>query len=198
RFSTNHFSTYAVGYNKVNYQDVPDSAWYSKPVSYIAARDIPTGTDSGYYNPNAKLNRGDFLVMLMRAYGIEPDASPKDNFSDAGSTYYTGYLAAAKRLGIAGGVGNNNYAPDKAITRQEMFTLLYNALKVLDKLPRDTSSGKALSNFGDAGKIASWAKDAMTLFVKTGTIGGSYGKLSPTGTMTRAEMAQVLYNLLAK
>ena len=37
----------------------------------------------------------------MRAFGIEPDADSKDNFKDAGDTWYTGYLAAAKRLGIA-------------------------------------------------------------------------------------------------
>jgi len=62
--------------------------------------------------------------MLLKAYEIAPDTSPADNFSDAGNTYYTGYLASAKRLGISGGVGNNMFAPDKNITRQEMFTLL--------------------------------------------------------------------------
>lgn len=30
------------------------------------------------------------------------------------------------------------------------------------------------------------------------TVGGSNGKLIPTDTTTRAEMAQVLYNLLSK
>lgn len=43
--------------------------------------------------------------MLMKAYGIAPDTNPEDNFADAGDTYYTGYLAAAKRLGISAGVG---------------------------------------------------------------------------------------------
>ncbi|MCG9967084.1 hypothetical protein L9W92_03315 [Pelotomaculum terephthalicicum JT] len=38
----------------------------------------------------------------------------------------------------------------------------------------------------------------MTLLVKTGTVGGSAGKLTPLSTTTRAEMAQVLYNLLGK
>jgi hypothetical protein len=87
-------------------------------------------------------------MMMMRAYGIAPDASPKDNFTDAGSTYYTGYLAAAKRLGISGGVGNNMFTPNKEITRQEMFTLLYNALKVTDKLP-EGAAGKPLSDYSD-------------------------------------------------
>jgi len=196
-FFTTHFSDYAVGYNPVSFNDVATGAWYNKAVSFIAARGITTGTGNGKYNPEAKLTRGEFIVLMMRAYGIAPDGTPKDNFSDAGNTYYTGYLAAAKRLGIAGGIGNNMFAPDKEITRQEMFTLLYNALKVMDMLPEGTS-GKALTDFSDTGDIASWAKDTMTLFVKTGTVTGNGGKLSPTNTTTRAEMAQMLYNLLSK
>ena len=89
------------------------------------------------------------------------------------------------------------FAPEKEITRQEMFTLLYNALKVIRQLPQGDSD-KTLDYFSDAGQIDSWAKEAMTLMVKTGTIGGSAGKLNPTSTTTRAEMAQVLYNLLSK
>jgi len=89
------------------------------------------------------------------------------------------------------------YAPDKEITRQEMFTLLYNALEVIDRLPEGTS-GKPLSTFSDADRIASWAKDAMALMTETGTISGNGGKLFPANTITRAEMAQVLYNLLVK
>ncbi|MNW09030.1 Endo-1,4-beta-xylanase A precursor [compost metagenome] len=78
-----------------------------------------------------------------------------------------------------------------------MFTLLYNALKVIGKLPQG-NSGKTLSDFTDASLIDSWAKKAMTLLVETGNIVGNTGKLTPTSTTTRAEMAQVLYNLLAK
>ncbi|WP_214658725.1 leucine-rich repeat protein [Candidatus Formimonas warabiya] len=196
-FTTTHFSYYAVGYNKVGFNDVAATAWYHKAVGFIAARGITGGTGSSNYNPDAKLKRGDFLVLLMKSYDIAPDANPAENFSDAGDTYYTGYLAAAKRLGISGGVGNNRYVPEREISRQEMFTLLYNALKVINQLPQG-DSGKPLSGFSDAGQIESWAMDAMTLLVGTGAIGGNAGKLTPTSTTTRAEMAQVLYNLLLK
>lgn len=133
----------------------------------------------------------------MRAYGIAPDDNPTDNFADAGNTYYTGYLAAAKRLGITKGVGNNLYSPGNNITRQEMFTLLYNALKVINRLPKD-DLGKTMSSFADENRIAPWAKEAMDYLVKAGTISGSGGKLYPENTSSRAEMAQVLYNLLSK
>ncbi len=60
------------------------------------------------------------------------------------------------------------------------------------------SSGKTLANFSDAGDIASWATDAMSQLVETGTIEGNDGTLTPQDTTNRAEMAQVLYNLLVK
>jgi len=49
-----------------------------------------------------------------------------------------------------------------------------------------------------SGNLKITFKGAMTLLVKTGTIGGSHGKLNPAGTISRAEMAQVLFNLLRK
>ncbi len=237
-FDVTHFSDYAVVYNPVSFSDVAAGAWYGKAVSFIAARDITTGTGGGKFSPDAKLTRGQFLVMLMKAYEIVPDTtgsdggtepdgspvdgniaigSPADNFADAGNTYYTGYLAAAKRLGISGGVGDNMFAPEREITRQEMFTLLYNALKAIGGLtptgreasvgglpapgsegPDSGDAGEPLSDFSDAGQIASWAMEALTFLTKTGTVAGSNGALAPLATTTRAEMAQVLYNLLGK
>ena len=128
--------------------------------------------------------------MLMRAYEIAPDTDLENNFSDAGDTWYTGWLAEAKRLEISAGVGNNLFAPEKEITRQEMFTLLYNALNVIGQLPAGTA-GNPLSSFDDAVQIAPWAKDAMALFAET----GSGGRIYPTDAATRAETAQLLYNL---
>ena len=195
-FTTTHFSLYAVGYSQVSFNDVESSAWYQKAVNFIAARQITKGTGAGKFSPEALLTRGEFIVMLMRAYGIEPDDNPTENFADAGDTYYTGYLAAAKRLRISNGVGNNLFAPGNNITRQEMFTLIYNALKAMKRLPRGESE-KSLSSFADAGSIAPWAGEAMAYLVKAGITSGSGGKLNPQNTSTRAEMAQVLYNLLS-
>jgi hypothetical protein len=210
-FTTTHFSYYAVSYRQVSFSDVPKDAWYAKAVSFIAARDITKGTGGGNFSPDAKLTRAQFIVMMMRAYDIAPDENPEDNFADAGNTWYTGYLAAAKRLKISNGVGDNMFAPDREITRQEMFTLLYNTLKTAGQLPglhgqaigeaddQPTNySGKTLTDFIDAGDIAPWARVAMKRLVEAGIISGSGNRLSPKDTASRAQMAQVLYNLMSK
>lgn len=194
-FKSNHLLNYAVGYNKVNFKDVADGAWYSKAVSFIAARGITIGTGNGNFSPEGELTRGQFLTMVMKAYGIKADSNATDNFADAGNKYYTGYLAAAKRLGISDGVGNNRFAPDKEITREEMFTLLYSILKLRGELPAG-NSGKGLNEFSDTNDMAAWAKPAMSIFAETGIIGGNLGRLSPKDTTNRAQMAQVLYNLI--
>lgn len=196
-FSTTHFSDFAVVYNPVSFNDVPANAWYKKPVEFIAARDITSGTGNGNFSPEAMLTRGEFVVLMMRAYSISPDENPTDNFSDAGNNYFTGYLAAAKRLGISAGVGNNMFAPNRVITRQEMFTMLYNALKVMNRLPQ-ANSGRTLTDFTDSNSISDWAKEAMEVLVKAGIVNGNNKELVPNGITTRAQMAQVLYKLLGK
>lgn len=194
-FEITHFSLYAVGCNPVEFADVAPAAWYADAVRYLAARGITSGTTTTTFSPDAALTRGQFVTLLLRAYGIEAAHQPTDNFSDAGNTYYTGYLAMAKRLGISKGVGGNNFAPEAAITRQEMFTLLYNALSMLNRLP-EGDSGKTLSDFSDRGAIAPYAQEAMAYLVEAGAVSGSSGYLLPEAISTRAQMAQVLYNLL--
>ncbi len=171
--------------------------WYYDAVTFCAAREITSGTGDNTFSPDATLTRSQFIVMLMRAYGIEADKNAADNFDDAGNMYYTDYLAAAKSLGITNGIGDNKFAPEAEITRQDMFTLLYRALYVLDELP-ETDSTPSLSDFSDADEISSYAEEAMEAFVSTGVVSGSDGALNPLGSSTRAEMVQVLYNILSK
>jgi len=196
-FVTAHFSQYIIGYNKVTFADVPDASWYSRAVDFLAARSITSGTDADHYNPNATVTRGQFIVLLLKAYGIVPDDNVTDNFTDAGNTYYTNYLATAKRLKIATGSGVNQFNPDDQITRQELFTLLYRALDVLGELPTEKTA-VTISSFSDAGKIAGYAKEALQALVERGIVTGTSNKLNPQEVTTRAEAAQVIYNLLSK
>lgn len=196
-FVASHFSKYAVGYNKVSFTDVGAGEWYSEPVTFCAARGITTGTTATTFSPAEKVTRAQFIVMLMRAYGMEPANNSGNNFADAGNTYYTGYLAKAKELGITAGTGSNLFAPDNQITRQEMFTMLYRTLNTIGELP-EAESDKTLSSFSDSASVADYAEEAMTVLIKGGVIAGSNGKLDPQGPSSRAQMVQVLYTLLSK
>lgn len=82
---------------------------------------------------------------------------------------------------------------------QEMFIMLYNALKVIGRLSGENSAGiyaTTLSDFSDADEIAPWAIDAMKLLIETGQVVGSGDKLFPRAATNRAQMARILYSLL--
>ncbi len=64
------------------------------------------------------------------------------------------------------------------------------------ELPSATTD-KELGTFNDAGQVAAWANEAMSALIKGGIVNGSDNMLSPADTTTRAQMAQVLYNLLS-
>lgn len=196
-FTVTHFSIYAVGYNKVTFSDVASNAWYSGAVSFTAARGIVQGVGGGRFEPDANVKRADFLIMVMRAYGIEPDKEITDNFADAGDKYYTAYLGTAKRLGLVSGVGNNLFAPEERISRQDVFVILYRILDMIDELP-EGETGRALESFEDSGKVAGYAREAMSLFTRTGITAGDGVNLMPDKVSTRAEAVQMLYNILSK
>ena len=96
-FTTTHFSYYAVGYKQVSFSDVPKDAWYAKAVSFIAAR-ILQRARRRQFQSDAKLTRVQFIVMLMRAYGIVQTRILRTIFRTRGYMVYR-LPAAAKRLG---------------------------------------------------------------------------------------------------
>lgn len=206
-FKTPHFSKFVISYNPVAFRDVAADAWYREAVSFIAARGITSGVADGLFAPQAFLTRGQFVVMLLKAYGIESEdgaeagaSSLSINFSDAGKTYYTDALYTAKTLGIAKGIGSNLFAPERNISREEMLVLLYNALQVMNEMPAvdDTSARPAQESFIDAASVSEWAKLEISEMIRNGVISGSDNKLMPKDMTTRAEMAQVLYQLLGR
>ena len=196
-FVTNHFSMYAVGYHKVTFGDVNENDWCCTAVEFLASREIITGKTENTFKPMDKVTRGEFMTMILRAYGIESDSSLTDNFSDAGNTYYTGYLAVAKKLGITDGIGNNLFAPERAISRQEMSSMLYSAMTALGQPPVSAVT-LSLEDFSDVQDIESWAKEAMHALVKFGVLNGNNGHLNPQSLASRAEVAQVLFKVFKR
>jgi len=101
-------------------------------------------------------------------------------------------VKAAYSLGYLGGSKENGklYAnPTATITRQEAMVILARSQNLTD------GGSSSLSGFSDASKVADWAKASLAAMVDRRIIGGSNGKLNPTGKVTRAEVAKMLWAL---
>ncbi len=175
------------------FKDINIDDWFYNAVMFAYENNITSGISETEFAPQGKVTRGQFITMLCRAYGI-PEMTG-DNFGDCGDTWHTGYLAAAKQLGISNGVGDNKFAPEKEITREEMVTLIYNYLKSIG----ETSEIVNATSFTDDDMISEWAKSAVAFASSNGIAAGKDNNMfDPQGTATRAELAQIFFNIFVK
>jgi hypothetical protein len=160
---------------------------------------IITGmTESGVtnFNPNRSISRGDFALMAARWMGLDlaaysnvdlpytdTAAIPAWDLHAVKALYHLGIMTGSKEAD--GALRANAKA---SITRTEAMTILGRIL--------ERGYGQAdLSGFTDQGKIPSWARTHVATLVQLGVVSGSNGQLRPNTSVTRAEVAKMLFTL---
>lgn len=173
------------------FTDVPGSAWYYDAVKFVYDYDLMDGVGNHKFNPDGTLTRAMIAQVLYNLEGAS-GAYPSVFTDVADSAWYAKAVNWAAASGIVEGKGNNKFDPNAPITRQEMAAILY---RYAELKGYDVSKVDSLNGYTDASKVASWAKEAMGWAVENYVINGKgASRLDPTGTATRAQVAQILMN----
>jgi hypothetical protein len=168
-------------------------SWAVEAIDYLYEEGILLGDGAGYYNPHASISRGDFIMMLSRAFDLDMDF--EDNFSDVEEDdYYYKAVGAAKKFGIAKG-SKGRFNPRSALSRQDAMVLIVRALEIAD-IDLEKGDINDLIPFKDKNNISDYARDAFETLVQAGIIEGSGKYLNPNSSVSRAEMAVILYRIL--
>ncbi|MBQ1374732.1 MAG: S-layer homology domain-containing protein [Clostridia bacterium] len=172
-------------------------SWAIQGVDYLYENGIITGTSEGIYSPMSNIKRGDFILMLQRAFRFEAQGNAAQFADVAPTSYYAAAILAAKSNDIAKGSGDNLFAPETSLTREDAMVLV---VRVLEKAGESPVKGSAsdIVSFVDKGDVSGYAVDAVATLVRAGYILGSDGKLNPKSNITRAEMAVLLYRIITK
>ena len=132
---------------------------------------------------------------MVRALGLP--ASGTAAFSDVPSdSWYSGVVATAAKYGIVSGIGDNKFAPDAKITREQAMQMIYNASRLTPY--GEVTGADKIKNFIDYGTQSVWATSAVNFNINNGFIQGSNGHFNPKSNITRAETAAVVLRLLQK
>lgn len=152
-----------------------------------------TSTSSNTFEPDTTTTRGMIVSILHRLEG-SPTVTGID-FTDVDySDWYGQAVAWASSEGIVGGYGDGTFQPNKAITREEMASILYRyaAYKGIDVAARAD-----LSKYSDANQIGTWATEVMQWANAEGLINGmTETTLEPQGNATRAQVADMMERFL--
>lgn len=179
---------------ELNFTDVKESDWFFKGVEYVVDKGIMSGVSENEFAPSGKLTRA-MLVQMLYNMESRPACDAENAFMDVPvGQWYTDAVIWANDAKIVSGMGEDLFAPNMEITREQMVAMLYNYAKYKGY---DVTASADLSAFADTASVSTWAQPAMQWAVAEGYISGmGDSQLAPQGTATRAEIASVIMRFM--
>ena len=172
------------------FSDMPAPTHWSYRALTAAVENGLLRGSGGKLTPNDLLTRGQMAAVINRAFGAT-DVDDISFYTDVpAKAWYYQDIAKAVRMGTFQGSGNK-MRPDAPISRQEAFAVLCRAFKLPDADP------SALDRFTDKASVSRWAIPELAAMAANGYVNGSNGRLNPLNSITRAEFAQVMYNMIS-
>ena len=179
------------------FTDVKSGNWFYDAVKYAYAQGLMTGTSATTFAPNGTMNRAMIVTVLYRLEK-SPAVTGASKFTDVpAGQWYSDAVAWAAANKIVNGYDETTFGPMNAVTREQMAAILfrYEQVKGLENVTLEEN----LNRFPVQNKISAYAIPALQWAVGQKIINGNAdGTLDPTGTATRAQVAQIFTNLLNK
>ncbi len=137
------------------------------------------------FEPLRELTRAEITTMLVRLSGVERLEQPAAYFADVHpGDWYFGQVMTAWENGLVRGVADDQFAPDRAMTRQEIAVMLN---RMLDLEASEVEPG----GLKDLDTVSPWAESAVNAVFGEGVMVGDGDYFRPQDPVTR-EMAAVI------
>lgn len=169
---------------------ITSGAWYYEAVQFVQENGLMNGYSNGRFGPNDPLSRAQLAQILFNKEG-RPGVNDLLDFSDvSGEAWYAEAVRWAANQGIVSGYGNGKFGPNDPITREQLAVMLW-------RYSDSPAAAEKELNFTDTDKISDYAQEALRWAVENGVLNGyGNGRLDPQGQATRAQVAQMLKNLM--
>lgn len=175
-----------------DFKDYDAKAWYAEAVSAAVDNGLLYGKSSTIIDPNGDMTRAEMAAIINRSFGCYKTADISQYKDVSKSKWYYDDIAMSVQMGTYNGRSSSSMAPDAPITREEAMTVVARALE----LDYDAYAKTDLSKFSDRDKISTWALPYVRAMVGADYIHGRTKGLEPLDNITRAEFAQIFYNII--
>lgn len=148
-----------------------------------------SGYPEGDFRPDVDMTRAEAAQMFYNLL-LDKDTAAEATFSDVpANAWYAEAVNALASIGVIEGIGDNQYAPDRAITRAE-FTAI--AMRFADL----ETGGENI--FSDVAENA-WYYDYVVGSIQYGWINGyPDGTFRPENTISRVEVTTIVNRMLGR
>lgn len=187
-FAENELPEVPVPQEPIEYE-YPDD-WSRPALQFAVENGVLAGDENHNLNPQASITRAEMAAVLVRLLGASETCDLSAYTDVDASAWYCRELSCAVNAGIFSGVSETSMQPNAPITREQAFTVLCRAFGIADL------NRTAYEAFTDHRGISSYARDAVSAMKAQGlTKGYDDGTFRPRNPITRAEVAQLLFNL---
>ena len=108
-----------------------DGHWGKREIEEMAIKGIVKGTEAEKFSPDKNIKRADFILLLMRALGINADNNVGSQFTDVTQAdYFAREISKAGAAGIID-INGTEFKPNEAILRKDMAAFTENAAKAV-------------------------------------------------------------------
>jgi len=130
--SSSQQSSEATTTNVSVFTDISASHNYYPAISWAKNSSVLQGYPDGTFKPDRKVNRAEFLKIVLEAKGVSvATSSTSSGFSDVDeNAWYAPYVRYAKEQGIVQGYPNGMFKPEQAVNFAEALKMAYNALGI--------------------------------------------------------------------
>ena len=195
-FSGNVEIFLSTSYCAATFSDVYGMDWAKPSIEFLRQSGITNGYSNNTFRPRQAISRGEFTLMICRAFRFPTSGS--SGFPDVpANSVYAGAVATARNLGIVQG-NNGLFQPDRPISRQSAMTMICRAMEAAGQsVPSAPAS--LLSSYGDGWAVSSFARSSLAALIQMGVVRGTSSmRLNPTDPISRAEMAVILHRVLTR
>ena len=178
------------------FDDAGRGDWFYDSVVYVYENGLMDGVSDTLFDPDGTVTRAQLVTMLWRLEG-EPSVNYALPFTDvSGGEWYAEAVRWAAGEGIVNGVSETEFAPNAAVTREQLAAILH---RYAQHKGYDVSIGESTNilSYSDFASISEYAISAMQWVCGEGIITGvTESTLEPRGTATRAQSAAILMRFL--
>ncbi len=188
------------------FSDVYSSTDYSNSILWMTDNGVIGGYPDGSFQPNKCVNRVEMLKMLFLASEtpLLPGGLAANPFTDTDSTqWYWPYLKTAYQNQVVEGYPDGTFKPSQCVNRVEAIKMA--VLEFNNGQMPGAPSGKSVSSKPYDVDSSAWYYNYVMQSVNDDTVGlahatyhggGTY-KYYPGYSMTRKEVAEMLYRMKA-
>ena len=190
---------WGVDYQSRWFDDV-DTSPYGDEINALAALGVLLGNETGEFNPQGQLTRGELVSMMVQGMGYwcwqSQGTAP---FTDVSrEDWYATVVDIAYNLGLIQGNEDGEFRADDPVDHQQFLTILarmgaradLSIQQKLEQVTEEETASEAVQAYEP------WARAAVAAAKDLGFLAVPLEELDPSTSTTREEAAAMLYRML--